>query len=486
MAKVYFGGTQENLTKKASLLEIKDIRAITDAVGKKKSKSNKDEQLDPHKAKKTKAWGAKLAPLFKTMAWLNKYQIYRPYLYIPYESLYAWGHLIGKAGLGASKAVQSKIRKSMRAFFPHAKPAQISKLVDASVKYQGGLLLDYMFNLPLTSDIPKIPYERFFRFTNPEVLNKTLEQNKGAIICVTHIGSFLGTMPGFTLNPQKWKLASVANLTNSTFYQYLISKPAWNNLYVYPSISFKQIGKYLEKHLRENRALIMFADYSMPSQLRVPLEYGKYPYLVHSVQSTIHLHRNTGAPLLVCIAHPDKGCIGRTRFEFIDNTAIMDASNKYWNAPDKEFHGRVSMEINKTMYPYIRKYAHVWEEIQNFACMRLADYLKLPANLTHKEFLSAIQQKMIAIIDGSWEPDRKDQEILNEINTQFPKAINALQSPNMIFLPHKSKVNLSMMNGLAELITLSTIAITQLKKKGEITAALAIETLKNQLKSYIV
>ena len=248
---------------------------------------------------KEKSWGSKLAPVFKMMTFVSRYRLYRPYRWIPYETLYGWGHLLGAKMLGMSGKVRKQVRDSIKAFYPNISKKNLQKYTMASLKYQGGLLLDYMFNLGLTTET-SIPYDHFFEWVNPEILNNALKEGKGAIVAVTHIGSFLMTIPAFSeihlskKNPNQWKIASVANLHNSSFYQFLINKPDFDRLYVYPSISFNKIGKYLEKHLHDNFVLIMFSDYSTPKNMRVPLM-PNYPHLVHTVQSNVALHRKTGA-----------------------------------------------------------------------------------------------------------------------------------------------------------------------------------------------
>ena len=454
MAKIYFDKKELNITRRG-------LNKLTPEELAKVSKASK---------KTEKSWVEQIGPVFKIMAFMNKYQIYRPYKYVPPKQLNIYGHLIGKFFLGKSKSVTRKISASMRAFFPNASSRRIKQLTDASVKYLGMVFVDFMFGLPQTT-IP--PYDRLYQYENLEILDKAVAEKKGVILCVTHVGSFLQTMPGFSLHKNQYWVTGVANLSNSIFYQYLIAKPDFKRLYVYPTISFQIIGKMLEKRLKENHIVIIYADYSMKDHLRVPYLEGKSPFLIHTVQSAVSLHRKTGAPIIPCMSYPN-GSNGKTRFRIMDNTKIMEASKKYWNAPKKEFHGRISMEINRIMYPEIRKCAHTWEEIMNFAYLRLADKLQIPANTSMKQFLELVGQKMGQIIDGSFEPDRPDEKYLQLLTEYGPKIISALHSPEKVFRPHRCKVNLSLMDAHSELMKLCRVIHNALEMNGE-NDALSIE-----------
>jgi hypothetical protein len=159
----------------------------------------------------------------------------------------------------------------------------------------------------------------------------------------------------------------------------------------------------------------------------------------------------------------------------------MEASKKYWNAPEKEFYGQVSMQINFALYPHIRKWCHVWEEIQNFAWVRLGDKLKLPGKITVKNFIEEIGKKMKTIIEMSYEPNRRDPEIFQTIDSVLPSVITALRSPDVIFRDHKTRIMLSYQNAHRELDTLCKIAIQELQAKNEEKAVDMIQDLRQKL-----
>jgi hypothetical protein len=119
------------------------------------------------------------------------------------------------------------------------------------------------------------------------------------------------------------------------------------------------------------------------------------------------------------------------------------------------------------MYPEIRKCAHTWEEIMNFAYLRLADKLQIPANKSIKEFLELVEQKMGQIIDGSFEPDRPDEKYIQLLTEFGPKMISALNFPEKVFRTHRCKINLSLMDAHGEIMKLCRVLHKELERNGE-------------------
>ena len=77
---------------------------------------------------------------------------------------------------------------------------------------------------------------------------------------------------------------------------------------------------------------------------------------------------------------------------------------------------------------------------------------------------------MISILDTSFEPDRKDEEILDVIQENFPIISAALDKPGEILRKHKTKIDLSLIDGISELLKLCNVAEKELKAKKQIRA----------------
>ncbi|MHA1561773.1 MAG: LpxL/LpxP family acyltransferase [Promethearchaeota archaeon] len=453
----------------------KFLRSDNKKIGK---KSSSGESFRTKKA--SESWGKSMGPVFKVINWIGRKRIYKPIRFVPFSLLNGLGHLIGRFGFGTSKSVQRKMKASFNALYPGISEKRLHKFIDAATKYMAMLFLDITFRFPLTGDIST---KRFYRYMNPERLDKALQQGNGVIIPILHIGEFLHAPNMMVQYPYKrLKIGFVVSVANLAMYENA-NRKRFDNLYAFASTKFSLISPKIESLLKGNNVFVVYHDYSTTKQLRTPFILGKFPYLIHSVQSYISLHKRTGAVILPAISHPD-GVFGKTKLEFLDNTTIIETSKKYWNESNEEFHGRLSTEINRKMYPYVRKYAHLWEEVMRLAVMRCADKVEFSKDCTIHNFLEEIQQKMLSVLDGSFEPDRPDNQLKILINEYFPPIINSLQNPDNILRSHKTFINLSLMSGISELLKLCSVAQKELNLKDELQASKLIQGFISKIKHY--
>lgn len=428
------------------------------------------------KKEENQSWGSSMKGIFRFIAWIGRYRIYRPNRFLPLSNLNGWGHLIGKFLFGSSRSVQRKARASLRALYPSISNKKLTKWVDAFAKYMGMLFIDIGFRLPLTSDLPISTY---YDYENIEKLDDALALGKGVIIPTLHIGQHLHVPSMLFQHPKHYTITSVISVANMTMYENG-NREEFDNLYCYASTKFSKISPHLTRHLESNHILLMYHDYSTKGQLKVPFIQGKYPFLINTPQSYIKLHKQTGATILPAIAVPDQ-VFGKSRLIFLDNSSIMKLSEKYQNSTTQEFHGRLSTEINRVLYPFARKYAHVWEELMRLPTRRCKDELKFEANLSFAEILVKSKDKMISILEGSFEPERNDQGIKNQINESFKQIESKLQNPKAIFRQHKTKIDLSIMDSLSEISKICNIMETEFSKLKEMPASCQIRDLEIQL-----
>jgi capsule polysaccharide export protein KpsE/RkpR len=98
--------------------------------------------------------------------------------------------------------------------------------------------------------------------------------------------------------------------------------------------------------------------------------------------------------------------------------------------------------------------------------------------------MEVIQQKMLTVLDGSYEPDRPDNQLKILINEYFPPIINSLQNPDNILRIHKTFIGLSLMSGISELLKLCSVAQKELKLKGELQSSKLIQGFISKIKHY--
>ena len=447
---------------------------------KKSEKNAKDSKTTLRNKKDDQSWGDSMGFLFKVIKFIDESRFYRFTKIFPHSALNGWGHLFGQLFFGRSKKVQRRMQASIRALYPEKPQKWIKKVSVANGKYMGMLLLDVLFRLPQTCDFKAGEQVTMHKYERYDLLDRELAKGKGVIVPILHIGEQFHS-PQLFLHPKRYKMSVTASIKNLPMWEYN-NRAHFKNLNIYASTSYSKIAPLLKRDLENNYALTVYHDYSSIKQLRAPVIHGKYPYLIHTPQSYISLHKKTGAPILPLIAFPD-GVFGKSKLRFIDNSSIMNTSRKYWEAPKKEFHGRMSTELNRILYPYIRVFAHQWEELMRFAGLRAADKIKFDPNITIKDFIDQLHEKMVWIIEQSYEPDRPDEQILAWIQTTFGKLKGQLSHPEVKIRAHKTYINLSLMNAISELQTLSKIAIQELTRLQEHDAVISFQKFLTQISS---
>ncbi|WP_371805046.1 LpxL/LpxP family acyltransferase [Candidatus Lokiarchaeum ossiferum] len=446
-----------------------------------KAKTKKEKVKGIRDKKEGQSWGDSLGPAYSFLRFYITKGIYRMFLYTPLHFFNSIGHFIGHFILGTSRKVKRRTKAGLRALHPNYSEKSIRKLCDASSKYMGSLMMDIFFNFPLIvhrNGRKNISLKHFERF------EAAIAQGKGVIITTPHVGQFFHANFGLVCHPNHYKVSTIGSIKNIPMYEYN-NRERYDNFYIYGSTSFSFLAPHLTRDLKNNHSIVVYHDYASSSQLRAPCLHGKLPYLIHTPQSFISLHKKTGAVILPAICHPN-GPIGRTTLEFLDNTAIMQASKDYMDKPDKEFHGHVSTEINKVVYNQVRRYAHIWEEIMKFTERRVADKINFPPNHTMKQFLEDVLQKMHSILDKSFEPDRKDAQLHAVIDEIAPKIVVSLQNPDRILRPHKTFIDLSLMDGVSELLKLCSASRKELVAKEERVAGSLFLTLSEKLSKFIL
>ncbi|TFH28549.1 MAG: hypothetical protein E4G98_05260 [Promethearchaeota archaeon] len=418
--------------------------------------------------KAEQSWGDTMGGILKFIKWIGRYRIYRIGKIQPYSALNAWGHLLGKLMFGTSSKIKRRTIASLKALYPNASPKKLEKFYTTNTKFMGMFFLDIIFRMPFMCDFPPQSQVDVIKYINFELLDNVLEEGKGAIALTLHLGEHFHNPGGMFLHPKKYQMAAVASVKNLPMYE-SNNRAHFDNLHIYASTKFSQISDKLKLALNKNQVLVMYHDYSSKTQLRVPFISDKLPFLIHTPQSYIRLHKLTGAPILPLITVPDK-VFGRSKLFFLDNTSIMEVSRKYWNAPQAEFHGQLSTEINRVMFPWVRKYGPWWEELMRLAGLRSKDELKFDPLCNFQKMLTTIQEKMLHIIENSWEPGRKNAELKQWIADNWPPIIKAMDHPERVVRSHKTLINLSIMTSREELEKLTLVMAKELRIAEEFQA----------------
>nr|MDO8114454.1 hypothetical protein [Candidatus Sigynarchaeota archaeon] len=253
-------------------------------------------------------------------------------------------------------------------------------------------------------------YRRLVKIEGDEYLQAALAKGKGVIMTSLHIGQFFHEVGGLVLDPRGYELVVVANMKNQMIFENLMQIPQYKRLRVVGSASFKQIKEKLANYLKMNKIVFLMHDIAGAHNLKVPFLPGEKDFLVNLPQGAIALHKATGAPILPVLTIPD-GRFTKSTLKFFDPAPILAASERHRNAPDKEFHGYLSIEINMIMFPYLVNYLHCWEEIVTMGTRTFDIKLRFEKGAGFDQIVGSMRAWALAQIEGSFEPGRKDEEL---------------------------------------------------------------------------
>jgi hypothetical protein len=164
------------------------------------------------------------------------------------------------------------------------------------------------------------------------------------------------------------------------------------------------------------------------NNLKVPFLPGEKDFLVNVPQGAIALHRATGAPIVPALAIP-RGRLTESTLTFFDPAPIQRVSDACKNLPQKEFHGRMSMEINKILFPHLVKYLHTWEEIITIGTRTFDIKLRFPKGADLPRVIADIASWIQGQIEGSFEPGRKDEALLSWVTRLVAQLQDIVSKP---------------------------------------------------------
>ncbi|UYP46674.1 hypothetical protein NEF87_002959 [Candidatus Lokiarchaeum ossiferum] len=426
-------------------------------------------------------WAESVGYVFWFLKRWIRYRMYLLIRWIPLTIQEGIAGVLGQLFLGFSRKNQIKVQQSFNALYKHRlSTKRLKHLYRAHCSYMGKLVIDFMNGLPLRIDQD---VSEFITFKHLDRLDSALKQGKGAIIPCLHLGQLVHLLYALAKHPTGYTIATIFFAPNIVTYEF--TNRTWaTNTYLYASTKYSRVAPYLQAHLAQNHLVILFHDYGTRHQMRVPFCQGVYPYLIHTPQSVVKLHKDTGAPIIPCINTP-AGVVGKTSLNFLDNSSLVNISQKYQNKSKKEFHGRMSTELNRLMNPSLRKFSHVWEEITDFATTRIADQLIVPPMINLQELILLVAKKSHQILEKSYEPGRDDASIHELLQEMFLKIRSSLTVPETILVQASETIDLSQMNALSEIQTLCSYVKNLLQKASHFDEDVSINLitqLKEELK----
>jgi hypothetical protein len=431
----------------------------------------------------------KVRAMWKLVYWVQVSGFLRPFFKVPLPVYTFYGHLVGK--LMFAKQIP-KIKTAYKVLFPDMPRKVMQKKIQHYISYLGTLVLDSFLvnpNIAHQLGIKRDPETRkkfhyYIDHKNAERFDNEYIKGKGVIVPTFHTGQFfhvLGTLichtPAQTPDTQV-NIATIGEAENADMYRPITE--AHPNYYVFKTGSFAQLMPQMKEKLEKGWALVLYFDYASRKGLLVPFGDPPNNFLRPVPQSVALMHRITGAPIVPAIVCPNE-CTSRSITKYLDNSRIMAVSKQYWDAPQDEFVRRVSFEVNRTMTPYILKYATFWEQALALGNYVYRTRIEFDAGITRASFLERVKAQIYQFLNKSWEPHRDDQKITELVDQEFQNAAAKLQEPEKLFKKNKSWFNYFDRGSIAELQKLVKLTWHQLKLSGEMLSAAVMDQLYHKL-----
>lgn len=414
-----------------------------------------------------RAFGKELGGIYKVVNFIHKHRLYKLSKHVPYSAVIGFTHFFVKAFFMRSRAMNARARRYLALFSGRRfSPRLHGRLVEAVMKNMGLILFDMMLKAP---NYTQKDYRRVVALEGDGHLEAALRAGKGAIVTSLHMGQFLHTLGAIALDPRGFKLVVVANMANQQIFENLITLPAFRAAKVVGRAGFKDIKGELIRELAGNKVVFLMHDIAGNNNLKVPFIHEQKEFLVAVPQGAVALHRVTGAPIVPLLAIP-RGRLTESTLVFLDPAPLLRASEACKGLPQKAYHGRMSTEINKMLFPYLVKYLHTWEEIITFGTRTFDIKLRFPKAAGLPRIVEDIAAWIQGQVESSFEPGRDDDALLDWIRRLVARLQEVVSGPGAggpgLQLAAKSYVQLGGMGTQAQVEKLLSVMKALLGKAG--------------------
>jgi len=346
-------------------------------------------------------------------------------------------------------------------------------------------LISYVFEmfLDVTFFIPNHNFKTINKYVKMEGYDeivKALQKNKGVLIPFIHVGEMYHPISVLTHTKikihdkiQKNGIVVIASKENEFLFQPWLKR--CDNLYIVITADFKTLSGEIEEHLRNNRCVFIMQDYFKNHQLRVPFIYGskKFNFLIPCPQLLTYCHNKIGTPIVPCFTIPQKD-MTRSYVKFFPmiDINLLDPEKEPPEIREdllklrenklnyRKQNGLLSLKINQLLYPYAIKYPYYWQMI--YTLFKRSSYkIKFDKIQSYYEFYSIILIKLKNFIEKSYEPGRKDNEILEIINRLNEEIKPMSEDPKAHFNLHKKYIEIGLLSSQAAVNKVTSIALSK-------------------------
>jgi len=367
--------------------------------------------------------------IFRLSHFIQKYRINRFFEHISFLGFKMLSIVIG---IEHSINGHKDLSKTWDFFFPKRRHLY-KHWTNLFIRYNIELWLDSTFYLPLRNPTNTDYFNPIEGFSH---LENAIKKKKGVLVPTIHVGEFFHAL--FSLfyknieidgKKQKIMLAVLGSQENDFLFREQL-KPI-KNLKVILTNDFKSLKNTIETYLKKNYTVFILNDYYSDNQLRAPFIYNSNhsDFLIPCPQMINHFHAKLGTPIVPVIAIPTNELkhsvvkflpeISIENMKLTHETEILKKEvENYRNGTlkKKQKYGLLSLLVNRQLYPYVLKYPFLWQG--SFLFFKKTQFrIQLKNIYSYKELLQAVLIKLELFINKTYEPGRKDEIILQEIQS---------------------------------------------------------------------
>ena len=336
---------------------------------------------------------------------------------------------------------------------------------------------EIMFYMPNHS--PK-NITRFIKMEGFEHIEAALQKKKGVLVPMIHLGEMYHptsallrktiTIDGKT---QKVEVVGIVSPENEFLLRQFLK--LWDNVFAIVTGKFSDLEKDIEAHLKKNRVVFVLHDYFNKNQNRVPFIFGKkkYDFLIPCPQLLPYFHYKSGIPVVPSVSIPQKD-MSRSLVKFYPpiNMRELDPIKEMpllkeevlklqqGEMSQRHKNSLLALKINQVLYPSALEYPYYWQMV--YTLFKRSQFRIQFDNVTsYFEFYTILIQRLEEFMEKSYEPGRKNKEILDVLEKLSEEIELLREDPKAKILFRKKYIEIGLLSSKAAFNKAVSIALAR-------------------------
>lgn len=400
--------------------------------------------------------------VYRVAHFIQKYRVNRYFQHVPFTIFRSLSVLLGYQHAVNGHPQLSKTWKFLYSQ-KFLEKINLRRWTNSFIRYNIQLYFDTALYLSLRNSKNKDYFHPVVGFNH---LEKAIQQKKGVLIPLIHLGEYLHTL--YTLlyrnvrvdeKSQKILVFALSSKENEFLFREQLKKI--DNLSAVITTDFKSLQKTVQYYLKKNYCVFIAQDYYSKKQLRVPFLYNskRYNFLVPCPQMITYLHFSLDCPIIPVTTYPRQNLkFSIVKFLPEVNPLKMDISNEdqtlqkeimnFRNGTlnKKQKYGLLSLLINRKLNSYLLQYPFLWQGAFLFFD-RTQLRIEFKNVKSYLEMLKITITKLSLFILNSYEPGRKDEEILKNLKSLIADLEEMEEDPKDIITLKNKYIELGRLNG---------------------------------------